>query len=144
MNRARTWWWCSLPASAKHYFYMLCRWVKQKIGKFSLLLFDRLSNHPDYVGKIPSPDQYAIGIGKIPMFTSVVIFQMNSFDTYRKTSNGVYLTETVLISRKQLKKICAKYNLRSSTCTRSDQIKISVKKTSDLFKIYPLKSHCKM
>ena len=25
----------------------------EKIGKFSLLLFDRLSNHPDFVGNLP-------------------------------------------------------------------------------------------
>ena len=43
----------------------------------------RLSNHPDFVIvpiclKIPNPDQYAIGTGKIPISIRVVIFSSNS------------------------------------------------------------------
>ena len=45
---------------------------------FRVLAVDGLSNHPDFVGIIPilleNPDQYAIGIGKIPISTRVVLF----------------------------------------------------------------------
>ena len=44
--------------------------------------------------KIPNPDQYAIGIGKIPISTLVVIFSSNS---HKRKKNAEYLT---LMSRK--------------------------------------------
>ena len=43
---------------------------------------------------ILNPNQYAIGMGKIAILTSVLIFWMNSFDTYTRTPNRVYLIET--------------------------------------------------
>ena len=39
--------------------------------------------------KIPNPDQYAIGVGKIPISTSVVIFSSNS---HKRKRNAEFLT----------------------------------------------------
>ena len=44
--------------------------------------------------KIPNPNQHAIGIGKIAILTSVLIFWMNSFYTYTRTTTRIYLIET--------------------------------------------------
>ena len=44
--------------------------------------------------KIPNPNQYAIGIGEIVILTSVLIFWMNSFYTYTRTTTRIYLIET--------------------------------------------------
>ena len=63
--------------------------------------------------KILNPNQYAIGMGKIAILTSVLIFWMNSFDTYTRTPNRVYLIETDI--QKTLKNRM-KYKIRSSTC----------------------------
>ena len=51
---------------------------------------------PDLARKqIPNPYQSAIRIGKILIFSYMFrYFQMDSYDTYRKTPNGVYFTET--------------------------------------------------
>ena len=42
--------------------------------------------------KIPNPDQYAIGIGKIPISTRVVIFSSNSHKRKRNAEYFYYLT----------------------------------------------------
>ena len=52
--------------------------------------------------KIPNPDQYAIGIGKIPISTRVVIFSSNS---HKRKRNAEYLT---LMSRKTEEKFVMK------------------------------------
>ena len=51
------------------------------VGKISAVEVNRLSNHPDF---FPNPDQYAIGIGNIPISTRVVIFSSNSHKRKRK------------------------------------------------------------
>ena len=41
--------------------------------------------------KIPSPAQYAIGIWKIPILTSVTIFSMKTFQSLRQKYSPVYI-----------------------------------------------------
>ena len=99
------------------HFHRLSSWQTQWLSR-SYPESSRLSNHPQSLGfsrfclKIPNPDQYAIGIGKILILTSVWCFQMNSYDKYTRTRNRVYLK---LIPRK-LKYTAWNYKIKLSTC----------------------------
>ena len=51
------------------------------IGKADCQTIPMSSEFSRFCLKIPNPDQYAIGIGKIPILTPALILHMNSYDT---------------------------------------------------------------
>ena len=57
------------------------------IGKADCQTIPMSSGFSRFCLKIPNPDQYAIGIGKILILTLVLILSMNSYDAYTRTEH---------------------------------------------------------